>query len=221
LLQVQEEDRRTIARDLHDEIGQSLTAIKLNVERAQRASDRTARNRIMRDCGQITDSVLEQVRNLSLNLHPSILDDLGLVPALKWYADRQAERAGLRIQVVTDPSLPRFSRDTEITCFRIAQEALTNVVRHAKASRASVTLKQGTTSVELSILDDGVGFVMDAIAPPTTGKTSIGLTSMQERARLLGGEIKITSVLAQGTEVIATLPLASCAEAPATEASRS
>ncbi len=221
LLQVQEDDRRAIARDLHDEIGQSLTAIKLNVERAKRTSERSARDRIMQDCSQITDNVLEQVRNLSLDLHPSILDDLGLAYALKWYADRQAERARLAIQVTTDPSLPRFPPDIEIGCFRIAQEALTNVVRHAKARRATVTLKRVTTGVELSIWDDGIGFVVDAVSPPTAGRTSIGLTSMQERARLLGGEVKITSVHGQGTEVIATLPLTSSAGTPATEASRS
>jgi signal transduction histidine kinase len=223
LLQIQEDDRRAIARDLHDEIGQSLTAIKLNVERAQRASDRAARDRIMKDCLQITDGVLNQVRNLSLDLHPSILDDLGLAYALKWYADRQAERAGLKIEVAADPSLPRLSRDIEIGCFRIAQEALTNVVRHAKARRASVTLKRGTTSVELSIRDDGIGFVVDTVPSAAAGATSVGLASMQERARLLGGEVRITSVLRQGTEVIAMLPLphTSTAEVQTTGASRS
>jgi PAS domain S-box-containing protein len=217
LLQVQEDDRRAIARDLHDEIGQSLTAIKLNVERAQRASDRAARDRIMKDCLQITEGVLNQVRNLSLDLHPSILDDLGLAYALKWYADRQAERAGLNIEVAADLSLPRLSHDIEIGCFRIAQEALTNVVRHAKARRASVTLKRGTTTVELRVQDDGIGFVVDTVPSAATGAASVGLASMQERARLLGGEVRVKSVLRQGTEVIATLPLPS---APSTDTPR-
>ncbi len=223
LLQVQEDDRRAIARDLHDEIGQSLTAIKLNVERAQRTSDRAARDAIMKDCLQITDGVLNQVRTLSLDLHPSILDDLGLAYALKWYADRQAERAGLKIEVAADLSLPRLSPDIEIGCFRIAQEALTNVVRHAKASRASVTLKRGTTTMELRVQDDGIGFVVDTVPSAAAGATSVGLASMQERARLLGGEVTVKSVLGQGTEVVAMLPLplTSSAETPATEASRS
>ena len=223
LLQVQEEDRRAIARDLHDEIGQSLTAIKLNVERAQRTSDHAARDRIMKDCVQITDSVLNQVRNLSLDLHPSILDDLGLGYALKWYADRQAERAGLKVEVTADPSGPRLPQDIEIACFRIAQEALTNVVRHAQASRASVTLKRGATNVELSILDDGIGFVMNEVSWTAGGVDSVGLTSMQERAKLLGGAVKITSVLGQGTAVIAMvpLPLTSTVDTPTKEVSRS
>lgn len=207
LLQVQEEDRRTIARDLHDEIGQSLTAIKLNVERARRTSDPAARDGIMKDCGQITDNVLEQVRDLSLNLHPSILDDLGLAHALKWYADRQAERAGLKIQVAADFSLPRLSLDIEIACFRIAQEALTNVVRHARASLAGITLTRGTTTVELCIQDDGIGFVADTAFSSANGSVSVGLISMQERAKLLGGTVKITSALRCGTKVLATLPL--------------
>jgi PAS domain S-box-containing protein len=221
LLQVQEDDRRAIARDLHDEIGQSLTAIKLNVERAQRASDLAARDRIMKDCLQITEGVLNQVRNLSLDLHPSILDDLGLAYALKWYADRQAERAGLKIEVAADPSLPRLSRDIEIGCFRIAQEALTNVVRHAKASRAVVTLLRGMRRVALRVRDNGVGFVVDAASSSGYGEASVGLASMQERARLLGGEVRVTSRLGHGTEVIATLPLTASAETQAPGASRS
>ncbi len=207
LLQVQEDDRRAIARDLHDEIGQSLTAIKLNVERAQRTADPEARDHIMRDCAQITEHVLGQVRNLSLDLHPSILDDLGLAYALKWYTDRQAERAGLKVELTADPSLPRLPQDVEITCFRIAQEALTNVVRHARAGLATITLKQGVSSVELSIKDDGIGFAVDQLSAPANGRSSVGLASMQERAKLLGGTVKITSALHYGTTVVATLPL--------------
>ena len=223
LLQVQEEDRRTIARDLHDEIGQSLTAIKLNVERAQRTSDAAARSRIMQDCVEITERVLGQVRDLSLDLHPSILDDLGLAYALKWYADRQATRAGLKVTVTADPSLPRLPQDIEIACFRIAQEALTNVVRHACASQAGITLKRGAAAVELCIQDDGIGFVVDKVAAPVNGEASIGLTSMQERAKLLGGSVKIASAPRRGTKVIATLPLlvVSPAGVPAEEVPRS
>jgi PAS domain S-box-containing protein len=223
LLRVQEDDRRAIARDLHDEIGQSLTAIKLNVERAQRTTDRDARSRIMQDCAQITERVLDQVRDLSLNLHPSILDDLGLAYALKWYADRQAERAGLKVDVAADASLPRLPQEVEIACFRIAQEALTNVVRHARAGQASITLKRGASVVELCIQDDGIGFVADTISSPANGGTSIGLTSMQERAKLLGGSVKITSAPRCGTKVIATLPAlaVSPASMPKEEAPRS
>jgi PAS domain S-box-containing protein len=216
LLQVQEEDRRTIARDLHDEIGQSLTAIKLNVERAQRTSDRAARERIMKDCIQITDSVLNQVRNLSLDLHPSILDDLGLSYALKWYADRQAERAGLKVEVAADPSEPRLPQDVEIACFRIAQEALTNVVRHAQASRASITLKRLATRVELRIQDDGIGFDARTVQSSMDGGTNIGLTGMRERARLVGGEVHVKSAPQKGTEITAIVPLPSVPSANTT-----
>ncbi|HEX9742552.1 MAG TPA: PAS domain S-box protein [Nitrospiraceae bacterium] len=223
LLQVQEDDRRAIARDLHDEIGQSLTAIKLNVERAQRAADRDTRTHILRDCAQITEHVLGQVRNLSLDLHPSILDDLGLAYALKWYADRQAERAGLKVELTADPSLPRLPQDVEITCFRIAQEALTNVVRHAHARLVGIALKREVGSVELCIQDDGIGFVVDKASAPVNGKSSIGLVSMQERAKLLGGTLKITSAPDCGTTVLATLPLpvVSLAGMPTEEVPRS
>jgi signal transduction histidine kinase len=98
---------------------------------------------------------------------------------------------------------------------------LTNVVRHAKAHRASVTLKRGATSVELAIRDDGTGFVLDAVPSPAAGGTSIGLVSMQERARLVGGEVTITSVLGQGTNVVAKLPLTSTVDTPTKEVSRS
>jgi PAS domain S-box-containing protein len=220
LLQVQEDDRRAIARDLHDEIGQSLTAIKLNVERAQRTTDRDTRSRIMRDCVQITERVLGQVRDLSLDLHPSILDDLGLAHALKWYADRQAERAGLKVDVAADASLPRLPQEVEIACFRIAQEALTNVVRHARAGQARITLKRGASAVELCIQDDGIGFVVDAVSSPVNGVASVGLTGMQERAKLLSGTVRIASAPRCGTKVIATLPL-HLAGRPTEEAPRS
>lgn len=207
LLQVQEEDRRAIARDLHDEIGQSLTAIKLNVERAQRTVDRDTRARIMQDCAEITESVLAQVRNLSLDLHPSILDDLGLAYALKWYADRQAERAGLKVELTADPSMPRLPPEVEIACFRIAQEALTNVVRHARANQAGVTLNRDTIGVVLIIKDDGIGFAEDRATAPLNTGSSVGLASMQERAKLLGGTVTITSAPGCGTTVVARLPL--------------
>ncbi|MBI5776731.1 MAG: GAF domain-containing sensor histidine kinase, partial [Nitrospirae bacterium] len=216
LLQVQEDDRRAIARDLHDEIGQSLTAIKLNVERAQRTSDRDARTRIMQDCAQITERVLGQVRDLSLDLHPSILDDLGLAYALRWYADRQAERAGLKVEVTADPSLPRLPQDIEIACFRIAQEALTNVVRHARANQAGITLKRLAERVELRIQDDGIGFDVKTVQSPMGGGTSIGLTGMRERARLVGGEVHVTSDRQKGTIITAIVPLPSVPSADTT-----
>ena len=142
---------------------------------------------------------------------------------MKWYADRQAERAGLRIQVAADASLPRLPHDIEIACFRIAQEALTNVVRHAKAHRVIVTLKRGAISVELRVQDDGIGFVVEAVSFPHAGGASIGMVSMQERARLLGGEARIKSTLGHGTEVIALLPLplTSPVDTPIKEVSRS
>lgn len=205
LLEVQENERRAVARDLHDEVGQSLTALMLNLQRAARTTaDLPA---WLGDSLALTDLVLRQVRNLSRTLHPSALDDLGLSAAIKGWTDQQAQLAEVAIETKIDPSLAGLPRLLETACYRIVQEAVTNAIRHARCRTIRVSLARHAANLELLIQDDGIGFVVGAAPPTSSHATGIGLTSMQERARLLGGAVQMISVPGQGTLVRAILPL--------------
>ncbi len=213
LVRTQESERRKIARELHDEIGQSLTAAQLNLQVLIGITDLSELPARLEDSLALIDRVLQQVRTLSLDLRPSMLDDLGLVPALRWYVNRQAERAGFSVELHMDQTPERFPPDLETTCFRIAQEALNNIVRYAQAKNVVVELHQRDTILHLTISDDGVGFdVAAALRRAATGR-SLGLVSMQERAVLLGGMIQFDSAPDRGTTIFVELPLATPLEA--------
>jgi signal transduction histidine kinase len=207
LLEVQEAERRHISRELHDEIGQALTALKVNLQAAQRLSDLRALSPYLEESISIVERTLHQVRNLSLDLRPSLLDDLGVVAALRWYVDRQAQRAGFEAQFIAEPQEMRLPPDLETTCFRLVQEALTNVVRHARAQRVQVILRHNQAGLELVIRDDGVGFDVNAVKDRMPGDRSLGLLGMQERVQLVDGQIKIESDPNRGTEIRAIFPL--------------
>ena len=206
LIETQEGERRRIARELHDEIGQVLTAIRLNLNTVQHSIDSSPIAHKLDDSIAIIDLAVQRVRDLSLNLRPPVLDDLGLVAALRWYVDREAQRADLNSELSAVELETRLSPELETACFRIAQEALTNVVRHAKARHVRVQLSQRGEELHLIIRDDGVGF--DAAA--MRGKVSdvrLGLLGMHERALIVGGRVEFVSAPGQGTEVYARFPL--------------
>jgi len=205
LLETQESERRHIARELHDEIGQALTAVKINLQAAQRLPE--APVPYLEDSISIVDRTLQQVRTLSLDLRPALLDDLGLVATLRWYVDRQAQRAGFTAQFVADPLETRPRPDIETACFRVAQEALTNVTRHAQAQQVRVELHQRDAELHLLIRDDGKGFDVRTAQERAAQGASTGLLGMQERVWLVGGQIDIESVPAGGTEVRVRFPL--------------
>jgi len=156
----------------------------------------------------VVDRALQQVRDLSLDLRPSLLDDLGLVPALRWYADRMARRAGFEARLDLADFEPRLPPEVETACFRIAQEALTNIARHAQARQVRLSLDVIDGEVHLVIADNGAGFdVRPAREQATRQGTSMGLLGMEERAMLAGGRIEIESAPGQGAEVRVTFPL--------------
>jgi signal transduction histidine kinase len=203
LFQVQEDERRHLARELHDQMGQALTAAKLNLQAAQRLEERGLIARKLDDGIAVLETLLQQARQISLDLRPPLLDDLGLVPALRWYLDQQAQRAGLRIEFFADPALERMSPEIETACFRVAQEALTNVVRHARAQTVSVELHRTPEALHLVVRDDGIGFdVMTA-----EQGASLGLLGMRERVALLAGEMDCKSAPGRGTEIHAFFPV--------------
>ena len=207
LVEAQETERRNIARELHDEIGQALTVIQLNLQAMlQSPGKRTLLSR-MKESLEVVDRVLEQVHDISLNLRPLILDDLGLEPALRWFTARQAALVGLQIRFHADPMEQRLNPVIETECFRVAQEALTNVVRHAKAKTVSVELRRDAGQIHLRVHDDGIGFDVGAVGEKAVLGASLGLLSMEERAALAGGGLEFKSAPKQGTEVHAWFPL--------------
>ncbi|HWY77283.1 MAG TPA: PAS domain-containing protein [Verrucomicrobiae bacterium] len=208
LLELQETERRHLARELHDEIGQGLTALKINLQAVQRLGEAAQFAPRLLDSIGIVDRILKQVRDLSLDLRPSMLDDLGLCAALRWYADQQGQRAGLRIQFACADLDTRLEPAVETACFRVAQEALTNVVRHARASKVLVRLETDGPSLHLAVCDDGAGFDPEKLRRHPDPDSRLGLLGMEERASLIGGRIEFRSAPRQGTEVHAWFPLA-------------
>jgi len=206
LIDTQETERRHLARELHDEIGQVLTAIKINLRRSQREADPSLQSNL-NYVVEIVDQAIGQVRNLALRLRPAQLDELGLVAALHWLLKSQAELAGIQEEFEVSIDQQEISSELETVCFRITQEALTNAIRHAKPTKVHVKLWATDGQLCLSIYDDGVGFdVTESRRHALTGH-SFGLVSMQERASLAGGDIQIESVAGEGTTIQACFPL--------------
>jgi len=209
LIEAQEDERRRIARELHDQIGQVLTAVKMNLHTVRQVCGCSETRSYVKDNIEAVDEALRLVRDLSVDLRPPVLDDLGLATALRWYVDRYANRTGLNAEVMIE--LPdhneRFSRDLETACFRIAQEALTNIVRHANASQILVKLANDGNILLLTVRDDGVGFDHESLRQCAPRAATLGLISMQERAHAAGGIIEIDSIVSKGTEVRFRLPL--------------
>jgi two-component system sensor histidine kinase UhpB len=205
LVNVQELERRHLARELHDEIGQALTAMKINLQAAQKSPDSTS-IRLDESIAAI-DGLLRQVRNLSLDLRPPLLDDLGLAAALRWYVDQLSQRTGIYARFTSDPNLERLAPTLETTCFRVAQEALTNVVRHSKAKNVVVKLEMKNDALQLSVCDDGIGFNFDAMRKRSEQGASLGLIGMEERVSLAGGALSINAVSGEGATILARFPV--------------
>jgi two-component system sensor histidine kinase UhpB len=199
---VEEDERRHLARELHDNLGQVLTALRLKLERLPAGEDRDA-------AVEIAAQALEDVRNLSRLLRPPVLDDLGLGAALNWLARRMSEDAGLPVRV-TGSLDRRLDAETETLIFRIAQEALTNIVKHAGATRAEISFGRTGDRLELRVRDNGRGFDPKTLDVEGAG---VGLAGMRDRAALFGGALTISSAAGKGTVVGVTMALSPASEA--------
>ncbi len=207
LIEVQEDERRHLARELHDEIGQALTAINLNLNMIAEETVNPAALAYLEDTNRIVSQLVQQIRTLSLDLRPSMLDDLGLISTLRWYLDRQSQRSGVRIQFSgEEPELP-LSPSVATACFRIVQESITNILRYARASKVLVEVRSHDQRLALALHDNGTGFNVKKAQDLAAAGHSLGLLGMQERAVLLGGEFSITSSPDAGTSVQAWFPL--------------
>ncbi len=207
LLAAQETERRHIARELHDEVGQLLTVVKLDLQTVLRQEQPQTLNASVREGMESIDRVISRVRDLSLDLRPSMLDDFGLVPALRWLVQRQAKHLGANIDLDLPVDPPRLPTEVETACFRIVQEALTNVLRHAKAKSIQVAMHLHAHNLEITIKDDGKGFDLIALRSPEYPGTGFGMLGMRERAELAGGEFDMDAAPGQGCCVIARFPL--------------
>ena len=210
LTEVQETERTQLARELHDEMGQSLTAVGLNLTAVLDALpatvDASSRERLM-EANWLVEQTLEQVRELSLNLRPLMLDDLGLVPTLLWYIKRYTQRTNIEVNLATIGLDERLPPILETAIYRIIQEALTNIIRHAKhAQKIHIHLEYEADTISLNIQDDGVGFnIAQVLNGPITG-SGLGLVGMRERVNLLGGRFNIESQLNRGTCILISIP---------------
>jgi two-component system sensor histidine kinase UhpB len=203
VLAAQEAERVGIARDLHDEVGQVLTGVLLHLDSiAERAP---AHRDEIGDAKQAVRLALDEVRRISSELRPEMLEQLGLVSALTELTTTFSRVSGVRVARQFDHSLPKLEPDAELAVYRIAQESLTNVARHAQATRVTVALQQGVDSVVLRVVDDGHGFAGD---PEEQG----GLRSLRERALLIGGALAIKQASPTGVDVRLEVPAARVAE---------
>jgi signal transduction histidine kinase len=210
LVSAQEEERRRISRELHDELGQALTALKINLDVALRALPADASPKLrhgVQEARSLAAQTLETARSLSLELHPTTLDDLGLISALRWEIDRYEQRTDQSIHFEVELAGAVLQLELEITIYRVITEALTNVARHAQANHIRVYLLVENRQVAAGVEDDGVGFDAAGWFDSPAGRQSLGLVSMRERAELLGGRLEVISEPGRGTKVQVQLPI--------------
>lgn len=206
IIQAQEEERFRLARELHDEAAQALTSLLVHLRLLERAKEPAEAQKRVQELRELTAHALEDVRRVALDLRPTILDDLGLGPALEWRVDELNKRGDLRATISVGGLESRLPRDVALALYRVAQEALSNATRHAQAATVSVTLAGSPQQVTLEICDDGVGF--DPAAPVADNEHhGLGLLGMRERMRMIGGELAIYSAPGAGTRVAARAPL--------------
>jgi signal transduction histidine kinase len=215
LVTAQEEERRSLARELHDAVGQALTAIKMEMGVAMRGVEADSRARASLDEARaIAESTLQSVRDLSQLLHPSMLDDFGLPEAVGAYLRSFAKRTGIRAQLTHERMDDRLPPDVEVCAYRIVQEALTNVARHSGASSCTVSLVRRDGVLQLAIEDDGRG-IETAVARAADARRGLGLIGMRERAQALAGSFIIENRVEGGTRVVVRLPAMTAVDPPA------
>lgn len=203
---VAEAERQRLGQELHNEVSQLLAALsmRLNVLRDTPVRDMRAS---LDECLAITAQAIEQVREMSLDLSPSILADASLTDTVEYYLERQAQRAGLTVNLIVSSSWTPVAREVEDACLRVVQEAMINVVRHASARHVQVRLRQDAEEVDLSIRDDGVGFAPESCQQGSANPEMLGLIAMRQRVELLGGRCRIVSAPGQGTSIQVSLPV--------------
>ena len=205
LITMQDEERRRIARELHDGLGQELVAAKILLHRVLQQGSEKIRKEAANDAAEILDRGIQQVRSMSHLLHPPLLDEVGLLSALRWYVEGFAQRSGIETCIdVRPPDFPRLMPELETAIFRIVQESLSNVFRHSQARRAWVSLSLLGGQVVATVRDDGRG-IGEQVAEQQPGSIGIGIGGMSQRAKEFGGELRLASAH-PGTMVEVAVP---------------
>ena len=205
ILEAQEEERHRVARELHDEAAQALTSLLVHLRLLEKSETPEDGRKQVQELRSLTARALEDVRRVALELRPTILDDLGLESALAWRADELNDAGDTAVDLKTSGLHDRLPSNVELVLYRVAQEALSNVVRHARARHAQISITAESGKVVLEVTDDGAGF--DAAQPRSGKPHGLGLLGMRERLALVGGELAITSALGKGTRIVAVVPL--------------
>jgi signal transduction histidine kinase len=210
LMHLQDEERRRLARDLHDSAGQLLAVIGMNLSSFDRENLTPSGGRLLRDSQQLVEQISKEIRTISHLLHPPLLDEAGLGPALRIYVEGFSRRSKIRADLQVPDDLPRLTRDLEISIFRIVQECLTNIHKHADAKSVAISISRSADGVTLNVMDDGKGL-------PGGHSSGVGLRGMEERVRQLRGSFNISSN-SHGTTVVVTIPAAETRDAMAATA---
>lgn len=206
--EVQESERHRLASQLHDQVGQSLTALTLNLGLMKRTLSPEASNGVealLDDCIALAEDVFGNIRDVMMELYPAVLKSDGLISALRWSAEQFHKRTGVKTAVTGEEPNPRLPLTVEITLFRVAQECLSNLAKHARAGTASIVVETGVRLVRLTVLDDGIGF-NSCIIPHLGQEHGWGTQIMRERLAVIGGHLLIESALGYGTSIIAEVP---------------
>jgi signal transduction histidine kinase len=208
VLTIQDEERRRIARDLHDGVGQTLTSALMAVSQATSCPEPlpTGCQSGLRDTEDLLQHAVREVRTVSHLLHPPLLDESGLLSAVRWYAEGFSKRSRVKLTLQLDEQTERFGQDVETGLFRILQEALTNVHRHSGAEAVHIRITSTRGRLRMSIQDDGKGIPSDALLVTANGRQGVGLSSMRERSALLGGTFNVETNT-RGTVIVVSVPL--------------
>jgi len=204
LVTAQEQERKSISRELHDEVGQTLNALLVDAGNLQKRipeSDAQSRE-LLNSIRRLADTSVNEVRDIALLLRPSMLDDLGLTAAIQWQAREVSRRTGLVVKVAAEAEADNLPEGLTICLYRVAQEALQNIARHAQAKAVHIELKQNLDRLVLRVQDDGIGFDAENIR-------GLGTVGMEERLRQIGGVLRVMSQPGKGTTVIAEVPIVS------------
>lgn len=206
-INAQEDERKRIARELHDETSQSLAAILFALEEGFQMEDLVEVRQHLENISQLTRHTLDGIHKVIFDLRPTMLDHLGMVPALRWLAESRLEPLGIRVEITEERSVPRLTSQMETALYRVVQEAIGNIARHAAARRVKIHFEVINQSVEVHIEDDGIGFDLTRLVVVPESNRGLGLLGMEERLELLGGELEIITHPGHGTKLNIIVPL--------------
>ncbi len=207
VISAQEDERKRLARELHDETSQTLSALAMKIETALAAWPSEASRERLVEARGLTVRTLEELHRLIFDLRPSVLDDLGLLSAIRWYAERHLERRGIAVRCEFSGVADRLVPELETALFRVCQEAITNIAKHSEADSVLIQCLEREDRISIEIEDDGKGFSPESLPPPAARERGLGLLGMRERVELFGGTLVLDSAPGQGTRIAVTVPL--------------